>query len=444
MSSGEYERGRQEVGQAANPDINEDGPKSSTEDLGAIPGTAGGDSAAATARRTDGGGRGSEGPGQSERVGQHVRGGQEHGAGQVSDAGRGSGNAQGNRAGRRGGRRRKGRAEEQMVPDATFTSYYGRPVVKAAPWETAIPLYLFMGGIAGGSSLLGAGADLTGRPALCRVARIGATGAITVSLLALVADLGRPERFLNMLRVFKPTSPMSVGTWILTAYGPGAVVAGAAEVAKLLPVRFGILSTLLELAARPAGLAAAAVAPGVASYTAVLLTNTSTPAWHDAHRELPFVFVGSAAAASGGLGMLLAPLAETAPARAFAVVGAAVELAVERRMEHSMGLSAEALHTGAPGRLMRASKILTASGALGALLLGGRSRVGAALSGAALLAGSACTRFGVFEAGPASVHDPKYTVVPQRERLNKRRAAQAAAAPTDTTHHSVDADEENL
>lgn len=392
MSQGGYERGQQEVGRAANPDINEDGPKSSTGDIGAIPGSQGGGSADAAARRTDGGGRG----------------------------------------GGRGGRRKKRRAEEQMVPDATFTSYYGRPVVKAAPWEAAIPLYLFMGGVAGGSSLLAAGADLTDRPSLRRGLRISATGAITVSLLALVADLGRPERFLNMLRVFKPTSPMSVGTWLLTAYGPGAVVAGAAEVAKLLPVRFGVLSTLLEWLARPAGLAAAAIAPGVASYTAVLLTDTSTPAWHDAHRELPFVFVGSAAAASGGLGMLLAPVAEAGPARAFAMAGAAAELAVEHRMEQSMGLSAEVLHTGTPGRLMKASKILTASGALGALLVGRRSRVGAALSGIALLAGSACTRFGVFEAGPASVHDPKYTIVPQRERLDRRRAAEAAAGQQPT------------
>lgn len=319
-----------------------------------------------------------------------------------------------------------------MVPDATFASYYGRPVVKAAPWEAAIPLYLFMGGIAGGSSLLGAGADLTGRPALARGARIGATGAITVSLLALVADLGRPERFLNMLRVFKPTSPMSVGTWLLTAYGPGAVIAGAAEVARLLPVRFGFLSTLLDLAARPAGLAAAVLAPGVASYTAVLLTNTSTPAWHDAHRELPFVFVGSAAAASGGLGMVVAPVAQAGPARLFAIAGAVAELVVEHRMEHTMGLSAETLHLGTAGRLMRASKALTAGGALLTAILGGRSRAGAVVSGLMLLGGSACTRFGVFEAGQHSAHDPKYTVIPQRERLNRRRAAaEAGDPPTD-------------
>ena len=394
MSTGGYERGQQHVGEAANPDADQTGPKNSTAELGAMPGTGGRGSAAA-----------------------------------ARDAGRGG------RPGGRGGRRRKGRAEERMVPDATFTSYYGRPVVKAAPWEAAIPLYLFMGGIAGGSSLLGAGADLSGRPALARGARIGATGAITVSLLALVADLGRPERFLNMLRVFKPTSPMSVGTWLLTAYGPGAVIAGAAEVAKLLPVRFGFLSTLLEVAARPAGLAAAALAPGVASYTAVLLTNTSTPAWHDAHRELPFVFVGSAAAASGGLGMLVAPVAQAGPARLFAIAGAAAELAVEHRMEHSMGLSAETLHTGTPGRLMTASKALTAAGALGAAPFGGRSRAGAAVSGLMLLAGSACTRFGVFEAGQHSAKDPKYTVIPQRERLDKRRAA-AGAGTAETTQET--------
>jgi len=344
-------------------------------------------------------------------------------------AGRGSGrDAAGKRQGERrgGGRRRRGRAEEPMVPEATFTSYYGRPVVKAVPWESDIPVYLFLGGLAAGSSLLGAGGDLTGRPALRRAGRLGAVGAISVSFLALIHDLGRPERFVNMLRVFKPTSPMSVGTWILSAYAPGAYLAAAAEVARLLPVRLGRAGQFLDLAARPAGVAAAAVAPAVASYTAVLLTDTATPAWHDAHRELPFVFAGSAAAASGGFGMLTAPVRQAGPARRLAVAGALVELAVERRMEHSMGLSAETLHSGTPGRLMQASKLLTVAGAAGTALLAGRSRLGAALSGAALMAGSACTRFGVFEAGLHSAKDPKYTVVPQRERAERRKAAAAA------------------
>jgi len=130
------------------------------------------------------------------------------------------------------------------------------------------------------------------------------------------------------------------------------------------------------------------------------------------------VFCGSAAAASGGLGLLGTPVAEAGPARAFAVGGALVELATEQQMEKSMGLSAETLHQGRPGRLMKASKALTVAGALGALV-GRRNRVVSAVSGAALMVGSLCTRVGVYEAGIASAKDPKYTVVPQRERVDR-------------------------
>jgi Ni/Fe-hydrogenase subunit HybB-like protein len=315
-----------------------------------------------------------------------------------------------------------------MVPDATFTSYYGRPVVKASPWKEEIPAYLFLGGVAGGSSLLAAGADLTNRPALRRAGRISALAAISGSLAALVADLGRPERFLNMLRVAKPTSPMSVGTWILTAYGPMAGAAGAAELLPLVPLpqRLQWTRSVLEFIARPAGIAAALTAPAVASYTAVLLTNTATPSWHEAYRELPFVFVGSAAAASGGLAMLCVPVNQAGPARRLAIAGAVAELVVEQRMEKSMGITAEPLHHGKAGALMKASKALTAAGAFGSVVFG-RNRVAAAVSGLALMAGSACTRFGIFEAGQDSARNPKYTVVPQRERLRLRRAQSEAA-----------------
>ena len=131
-------------------------------------------------------------------------------------------------------RRRRGQGGDgaPVVPDATFTSYYGRPVLKASPWQDDIPAYLFLGGLAAGSSLLAAGADLTGRPALRRAGRLAGLSAITLGLAALVHDLGRPSRFANMLRVAKPTSPMSVGTWILSVYGPLASVAGAAEIAQ--------------------------------------------------------------------------------------------------------------------------------------------------------------------------------------------------------------------
>lgn len=308
-----------------------------------------------------------------------------------------------------------------MVPEAEFTSYYGRAIVKPSPWEADIPAYLFAGGLAAGSSLIAAGADLTARPALRRTGRLGAIGALTFSVVALVHDLGRPAKFLNMLRVAKVTSPMSVGTWILSLYGPFAGAAAASEVVRMLPARYRVGP--LRLAAyveRPAGLLAALFAPPVASYTAVLLADTATPSWHSAYRELPFVFVGSAAAASAGLGLIGSPVAENGPVRRLAVGGAVLELAMERRMEETMGITAEPLHQGRAGRLMRAAKMLTLAGAAGSLL-SGRSRTASVLSGAALLAGSACTRFGVFEAGQESARDPKYTVVPQRERLDNAK-----------------------
>jgi formate-dependent nitrite reductase membrane component NrfD len=298
-----------------------------------------------------------------------------------------------------------------MVPDAEFRSYYGRPIVKPAPWTSDIPTYLFLGGLAGASAVLGAGADLTGRPVLRRVSRLAALGAITAGGATLVHDLGRPARFLNMLRVAKPTSPMSMGIWLLTTFGPLVGLAGAAELRGLLPQR---LALGLGATARPAGLAAATVGPAVVTYTAVLLADTATPAWHEAYRELPFVFAGSAASAAGGLGMLAAPVAEAGPARRMALGGALAEIAAERRMASSLGLAAEPLNRGRAGALMRARKTVVAAGLL-ATPLASRSRVAAVVAGTALLAGSALGRFAIFEAGQQSARDPKYTIVPQRE-----------------------------
>jgi formate-dependent nitrite reductase membrane component NrfD len=305
-----------------------------------------------------------------------------------------------------------------MVPPAEFTSYYGRPVVKASPWQDDIPAYLFLGGLAAGSSLLAAGADFSNLPELRRVARIGALVSVTAGTAALVRDLGKPSRFLNMLRVAKPTSPMSVGTWILTTYGPLAGLAGTAEVAAMLRIRIPIASRLLEIGARPAGVLAAIAAPALASYTGVLLGDTATPAWHGARHELPFVFVGSAAAAAGGLAMCGTSVGQAAPARRMALAGAVFALTMEARMRQSMGLSAETLRTGKARRLMQTSRAFTFGGALGAITLGRRHRSAAVIAGTALVAGSACTRFAIFEAGQESARDPRYTVVPQRDRVD--------------------------
>ncbi len=311
-----------------------------------------------------------------------------------------------------------------MVPDAQFTSYYGRPVVKAAPWKADIPAYMFLGGLAAGSSLLAAGADLTGRSSLRRPARIAGLVAISASTAALIHDLGRPSRFHHMLRVAKLTSPMSVGSWILLGYGPMAALAGMAEIAdaagtrRRLPRPLRPLGSALRVGARPAGIVAGLLAPAVASYTAVLLSDTATPTWHEGRAELPFVFAGSSAAAAGGLALMTTNRADTAPALRMAVGGALLDLAAGEAMARSAGLSAEPLRHGPSGRLMAVAKALTGAGALGAML-GRRSRLVSALSGAALVAGSACTRFGIVHAGQASARDPKYTIVPQRRRVEE-------------------------
>ena len=308
------------------------------------------------------------------------------------------------------------RREQPMVPDAEFESYYGRPILKEPTWKTPdVPLYLFLGGLAGGSALLAEGAALTGRPALERVARLAAAGGAGAGTVFLVHDLGRPERFLKMLRVFKPTSPLSVGSFILAPFSGLATAAAGSLVTGWFP-RLG----------RLCGVAAAAFGPPLATYTAALLANTAVPAWHEAHRELPFVFGGSGAAAAGGLAMALAPCAESAPAVRMAALGAGVELAASTAMERRLGMLAEPYREGMPGRLTRVARGLT----VGALALtaadtamaatGRRSRVLRALAGTAFVAGSVTLRFAVFEAGRASARDPKYTVVPQRERARAR------------------------
>ena len=176
------------------------------------------------------------------------------------------------------------------------------------------------------------------------------------------------------------------------------------------------------VAARVLGAGAAVLGPAVASYTAALVANTATPAWHEGHREMPFVFVGSAASAAAGLGLLGAPLAQNGPAVRLATIGAVGELTAVKLLERRVGIVAETYHEGRAGKLMRTAEALTVAGIAGTLVLGRRNRLGAAVSGAALLAASACARFGIFEAGLASARDPKYTVQPQRDRLSAQDA----------------------
>jgi hypothetical protein len=228
-----------------------------------------------------------------------------------------------------------------------------------------------------------------------------------------------------MLRTIKLTSPMNLGSWILSGFGAGAGVAAVAEVDRMTGERLplGQLRGVLRAVEGPAGLEAAVFAAPLAVYTAALLGDTATPTWHGAHRDLPFVFVSSASLASGGLAMLTTPVGEAGPARRLAVLGVLGDVIATRAMEHRMDpIAAEPLRQGRPGAMLRASELLAVAGGIGTLL-GGRNRAVAAVSGLALLAASALTRFGVFEAGMESAKDPRYTIEPQKRRLAERRAA---------------------
>ncbi|MQA01930.1 MAG: polysulfide reductase [Streptosporangiales bacterium] len=286
-------------------------------------------------------------------------------------------------------------------------SYYGRPVLKEPAWRVPdVPGYLFLGGLAGASAGAAALCDLTGRAGLCRTYRAVAAGAAVSSVGALIHDLGRPARFLYMLRVFKPTSPLSVGSWILAPFGGLATAAAAAEFAGR--ARW----------ARPAGIGAGVLGPAMCTYTAVLLADTAVPAWHSAYRELPFVFAGSALTSAAGAGLLCGGRAEHEPARRMGWLGAGIELVASGLLERAHGLAGEPYRTGRARRLLRAATGLTIAGA-GLSAAGRRSRVATGLAGAAYLAAGLCTRFGVFDAGIRSTRDPKYVVTPQRDRLTQ-------------------------
>jgi hypothetical protein len=308
------------------------------------------------------------------------------------------------------GRRRLRGGPGSVVPPAQIRTYYDRPVLKQPVWTWEIPAYFFTGGLAGASASLGSMARRGGHPLLARAARRIALGGALISPALLISDLGRPERFHHMLRVFRPTSPMNVGTWVLTVFGPAAGV--SAMLAEL-----GWWPRLQRLAETVAG----GLGPVMATYTAVLVADTAVPVWHEARHELPFVFAGSAAASAGAAATLLAPALDSGPARRLAVTGGLLELGAAEVMRARLG------ELGEPYRLADArrwSRAATVSTAVGAALIGlaGRRRRAAAVAGSALLlAGSVCQRWAVYRAGFISAADPKYTVGPQRRRIEERR-----------------------
>lgn len=279
-------------------------------------------------------------------------------------------------------------------PFPETTSYYGLPIVKPPVWTWEVPLYFFVGGAAGASSVIAFTAQLTGASkSLVRDARLIAAIGAAVSGPLLILDLGQPERFLNMLRVLKPQSPMSVGAWTLSVFG--TATAGAVIGESLGMKRVG------DAAAFVAALSGLVMA----TYTGVLLGATAIPVWAKHSRSLPIHFGASALASATAL-LTLRGHAEPA-LNALGIGAAAVEISMGIEIESRDDVESEPLRRGTSGVTTRIGGFFSGPLPLALRLFGIRSKRARRAAAASALLGSLITRIAWIEAGKASAKDPR-------------------------------------
>jgi formate-dependent nitrite reductase membrane component NrfD len=305
--------------------------------------------------------------------------------------------------------------EHPASPSSSVTlsdpTYYDRPLLKEPVWGHEIPLYYFIGGAAGTALALAAAAQAASSADLGTLIRrgrwMGIAGA-SIGGVLLILDLGRPSRFLNMLRVFRPTSPMNMGAWILSAVVP------TAGISELFRSRRGLTGAFGRLSGYIAGLAGL----GLATYTGVLVSNSAIPFWQASRRTLPLLFGASGVSAAASLLELMPEdAASTSVTRNFAFAGRASELALSFLLEKQVRVVprvAEPLHKGASGLLWRAAAFASA-GSVVASLLPKRFPAKRFLSGILGAGGSMLLRYAIHQAGIASARDPRATFYSQRE-----------------------------
>ena len=292
-------------------------------------------------------------------------------------------------------------------------TYYERPMLKQSVWSIDIPLYYFLGGAAGAALTLGAAIQLVsprGEHPLRRISAIchwtGIVGS-SAGALFLVHDLGRPSRFLYMMRVFRPTSPMNVGVWILSGAAPAAIVTG------LLVTRRGLLGLIGEISGYVAGVFGAALA----GYTGVLVANSAVPIWQEARRWLPVLFVASSAASAASvIDVVACEACESSITRLFGTAGRLAELAAAHMVERTASAIpkvGEPLQRGKPALLWKVARNLTAA-SFAVSLLPFRRRKVAMAAGLLGVAGSFCLRMAVHYMSNVSSRDPRASFHQQR------------------------------
>ena len=302
-------------------------------------------------------------------------------------------------------------------------SYYGYPALKPPVWTWEVPAYFFIGGAAGAAALIAAVARRTGaRSDLVRDARWIAAAGAALSPPLLISDLGRPERFLNMLRVFKLRSPMSVGAWTLVAFSNAASAAAFAELAHRatagrLPVR---------VIADAAGVLSAATGLVLSTYTGVLLGATAIPVWSRNARLLPLHFGAS------GLGSAVSILElmghHDRALNRIGVGAALIETAIGAHIELSDSTKFQGLNQGRPLSLVRAAGVLSGPVPLLLRALTGRSRMARQIAALSTIAGSMLTRLAWVSAGRSSAGSSSQAIA-----TNSPRATGAAADRLDAS-----------
>jgi formate-dependent nitrite reductase membrane component NrfD len=298
------------------------------------------------------------------------------------------------------------------------------PFIKPPVWTWEVPLYFWIGGVASGSGFVGLACDLAGDHRSAAVARKVALGAVAPAPLLLIADLGRPARFLNMLRIFKPRSPMNLGAWCLVAFSGavsgavGADLLGKPRVAR----RLGGVTSLLG--------------GYLGSYTGVLLASTAVPLWARSRVMLGPIFMATATAtgaAATRLTLVAIGLPDGHPTRtALGTIETAsilTELSLSAINEHRIGNAREALRKGPPGAIYRGAQAAVLLGLSTRLMAGRRSPRTHNLVSALYMAGGLAFRFAWVFAGKASATDHEDVARLGRERPPSARSRSTVRAP---------------
>ena len=284
--------------------------------------------------------------------------------------------------------------------------YYQKPLLKEPQWKWEVPVYLFVGGAAGASAVIGAAANLVGRDrALAKDARWLAAIGGALSAPLLIADLGVPKRFLNMLRVFKLQSPMSVGAWTMTAFSS---LSAATAFAGMMQERFGP-SLPLKIMENAGEVLSASTGLLFNNYTGVLLGATVIPAWNHNVSSLPVHFSVSGANAAVSI-LELAGHDRSAALNALGIGAAALESLEGLLLEADTHEANRPLKRGPSGWTTRAGGLLSGPLPLvlrlASLVASGENRRNLRRNAAMCsIAGSLLTRIGWVRAGYASSRD---------------------------------------